>query len=242
MEQATEILIIVPAYNEEENIAEVLTDLGLLPFTVDVVVVDDGSTDGTAGIVESCGVPLLRLPFNLGIGGAMQAGYRYARENGYDLAVQFDGDGQHRADQIRVLLAGVEQTNADLVIGSRFMDSGVYAQGVARMIGGRILAMVLSFLTGWKISDPTSGFRVAGRDAICFFAKEYPDDYPEPEIILLLKKGGKRCAEVPVLMCPRTGGKSSITPIRSVYYMVKVLLALMVDLLRVAWGDDKEKR
>lgn len=226
-------LVIVPTYNEEENIADVIADLRSVSFPHDVIVVDDGSLDRTVGITRKYNVPILELPFNLGIGGAMQAGYRYAYENGYDIAIQFDGDGQHRADQIEALLSGFKSLNTDLVTGSRFLEGDHYSQGAARMIGGKILASVLSFLTGWKITDPTSGFRAAGPDAIRFFAEQYPDDYPEPEVILLLHKGGYKCDEVPALMSQRTGGQSSITPIRSVYYMVKVLLALMVDLVRV---------
>lgn len=225
-------LIIVPAFNEEENIADVLADLEAFASSCDVIVIDDGSKDGTADIVGRRGVSILCLPFNLGIGGAMQAGYKYARDNGYDLAVQFDGDGQHRADQLGILLDGLVTARVDMLVGSRFTAEGSYAQGTARMIGGRILSLVLSTLTGWQITDPTSGFRIAGPQAIRFFAEEYPDDYPEPEVILLLKKVGMNCKEVPALMSPRAGGRSSITPIRSVYYMVKVILALMIDLVR----------
>ncbi len=226
------VLIIIPAYNEEENIVEVIRDIRDKAPVFDIVVIDDGSMDNTRKVAKSLGVTVLRLPFNLGIGAAVQTGYKYAYKNGYHVAIQFDGDGQHRADQIRGLIEPVLKDAADFVIGSRFLKTESYKVGMPRRIGIKILSTVISGLIGQKITDPTSGFRVARGKVIEFFARQYPDDYPEPESIVLLHKAGFRITEVPALMRERRRGSSSITPFRAFYYMVKVLLAIMIDMLK----------
>jgi glycosyltransferase involved in cell wall biosynthesis len=175
---------------------------------------------------------VLDLPFNLGIGGAVQAGYLYAERNGYDIAVQFDGDGQHLASEIKKLLEPLEANRADLVVGSRFMTAGGYKAPVFRKMGIGIFSFVLSSIMGTTVTDSTSGFRAVNRRVIEFFANTYPDDYPEVEALVLLHKAGMRMAEVPTTMRERTGGRSSITPIRSVYYMTKVLMAIFIDLMK----------
>jgi glycosyltransferase involved in cell wall biosynthesis len=225
-------LIIVPAYNEEESLPGVIRDLRENIGFADILVVNDGSRDATARTAQEMDVSVLSLPFNLGIGGAMQAGYLYAQEEGYDVAVQFDGDGQHLAKEIEKLLRPVLEGRADLVVGSRFLNQGKYNATAFRKIGIWIFSSVLSRILGMPVTDSTSGFRAANRRVIEFFSRTYPDDYPEVEALVLLHKAKLRVAEVPVSMRERTGGKSSITPIRSAYYMIKVLLAIFIDLLK----------
>jgi len=225
-------LVIVPAYNEEESLPGVIRDLREHIRSADILVVNDGSKDATARIAQEAGVAVLNLPFNLGIGGAMQAGFLYAEHECYDVAVQFDGDGQHLATEIDKLLRHVREGNADLVIGSRFLDQGKYNTSVYRKSGIWIFSTILSRILGIRVTDSTSGFRAANRRVIEFFSRTYPDDYPEVEALVLLHKAKLRIVEVAVNMRERTGGTSSITPLRSVYYMVKVLLAIFIDLLK----------
>ena len=231
-----EKIIIIPAYNEELNIKSVIEEINRNLSDFDIVVIDDGSTDATAEIAMGCGATVIGLPYNLGIGAAMQTGYKYAHRNGYEIAIQFDGDGQHRADQIETLLKPLLEGKADLVVGSRFLSPGKYPAPWTRLAGIKVLSVVVSLISGNRITDPTSGFRAANRRTIDFFSKYYPDDYPEPETLVLLKKAGFRIAEVSVLMRERQRGSSSITPLRALYYMVKVLLAVMIDTLKKAPG------
>lgn len=226
------ILVIVPAYNEERCISGVLRDLREHAPAVDVLVVDDGSTDATQRVAAGEGAKVVRLPFNLGIGGAMQTGYRYARQRGYDVAVQFDGDGQHRAAEIEKLLTPLRRGDADIVVGSRFLEKGDYKAPVFRRLGIWIFSSVLSVVLGMRVTDTTSGFRAVNRKVIGFFSRAYPDDYPEVEALVLLHKVGLRMTEVTVGMRERAAGRSSITMVRSVYYMIKVLLAVFIDLLK----------
>jgi len=226
------LLIIIPAFNEAESISGVISDLKANMANADILVVDDGSRDATARIAAELGVNVLRLPFNLGIGGAMQAGYLYAQRRGYDIAVQFDGDGQHLAHEVKKLLQPVVAGNADIAIGSRFLGQGDYKPSFSRKAGIKVFSTILSCILGTRVTDTTSGFRAANRPVIEFFSRTYPDDYPEVEALVLLHKAGMRIAEVPVRMRERTSGQSSITALRSVYYMVKVLLAVVIDLLK----------
>jgi glycosyltransferase involved in cell wall biosynthesis len=225
-------LIIIPAYNEEASLPGVIGDLKASVPSADIVVVDDGSQDATARIAREMGVKVLCLPVNLGIGGAMQTGYVFADRGGYDVAVQFDGDGQHIAGEMRKLIEPIQAGTSDIVIGSRFLQQGSYKAPIFRKMGIWIFSTVLSRILGMAVTDSTSGFRAANRAVIRYFAGIYPDDYPEVEALVLLHKAGMRIAEAPVKMQERTGGTSSITPGRSVYYMVKVLLAIFVDLLK----------
>ena len=225
-------LIIIPAYNEEASIPGVIRDLREHVPTIDVLVVNDGSRDATSRTARSLGVKVLDLPFNLGIGGAVQAGYLYALQSGHDVAVQFDGDGQHCACEIQKLLGPLQTGKVDLVVGSRFLTPGAYRAPVFRKLGIGIFSIVLSRLLGMTVTDSTSGFRAANRSVIDFFARTYPDDYPEVESLVLLHKMNMRMEEVPVVMRERTGGKSSITPVRSAYYMAKVLMAIFIDMMK----------
>ena len=225
---ATRVLIIVPALNEARNLPALLRTLrGICPRH-DICVVDDGSTDTTAAVASREGATVLRNPVNLGIGGAVQAGYLWAREQGYGAAVQIDGDGQHDPafieDALRPILAG----DADLVIGSRFLAEGGFRSSWLRRLGIRYLTWFLRLRCGARVTDPPSGFRAAGRAAIELFAGWYPSDYPEPEAIAFATRNHLRVAEVPVRMREREHGESSIHAGRSLYYLVKVSLALVL--------------
>ena len=241
---STAHLAVVPAYNEADTVASVVRALHERAPEWDVVVVDDGSTDGTAVAAEAAGAPVLRLPFNLGIGGAVQAGFTYARENGYSYMVQVDGDGQHDAGEIHTLLRRMEhEPSLDMVCGSRFVDtSGHYRASRSRRTGIRIFATLLSWIVGQRVTDPTSGFRLYNRRAITLFARDYPHDYPEVEAVLMLHFNRLRMCEEPVRMFQRGGGVSSISTGKSAYYMVKVLLAIFIGLARtrpvVDAGDE----
>jgi glycosyltransferase involved in cell wall biosynthesis len=224
---------IVPAYNEAEAIGRVVEEIHAFDAAIDVVVVDDASTDETALVAESFGATVLRLPFNVGIGGAVQTGFRFALEEGYQTAVRLDGDGQHDASELGKLLAPLVRGEADLVVGSRFVDAGgAYRPPLARRIGIRLFARLVSLLGGERVTDTTSGFLALDRVGIELFAAEYPHDYPEVEATLVALRSGLRLSQVQVDMRERETGTSSITFVRSLYYIVKVTLALLVASLR----------
>jgi glycosyltransferase involved in cell wall biosynthesis len=227
-------LAIVPAYNEADVIARTVAEIRSAAPAFDVVVIDDGSTDATAARAAEAGAGVLRMPFNLGIGGAVQAGYLYALEHDYEIAVQVDGDGQHDPGEIEKLLARLhESPGLNMVTGSRFLGDGEnFRSSPARRLGIRIFGLLVSLITRERTTDPTSGFRMTDRRGIELFAREYPPDYPEVEAILLVHLHRLRSAEVPVRMRPRTTGNSSIASTGSVYYMVKVLLAIFIGLFR----------
>ncbi len=227
------VLVIIPAYNEEETIGDVIAALEDQKPEYDVLVIDDGSTDRTAQTVRSAGhARLVRLPYNLGIGGAMQTGFKYAKRYGYNVAVQCDADGQHPVEQIPSLVERLSKGDADLVIGSRYVADSNYAPSFSRRVGKSILSRLVDALIGGGITDTTSGFRAANRKALGVFAERYPDDYPEAEALVILHMSGLKAVEVPAGMHPRKGGVTSIKPPHAVYYMVKVGLAIFVDLFR----------
>lgn len=228
------VLFILPAFNEVGSVARVVDNLRANMPRAGIVVIDDGSTDGTAGAVPGHAV-CLRLPFNLGIGGAVQTGYRYAFQNGYDIAIQVDADGQHPADQVPLLLETMKRENADLVIGTRFYPGGTYRQSPSRMTGIVILRNLIRVLTGVRVSDCTSGFRAANRRVIEAFAHWYPEDYPEPEVSLLVIRHGFKLVEQPVHMDQRTTGTTSISTFAGVLYVIKVGAALLLDMVRSPW-------
>lgn len=232
-------LVIVPAYNESGSIAQVVTDLRTHLPQADVIVIDDGSTDDTHQAVPE-ETPVLRLPFNLGIGAAMQAGYRYAFIHGYDTALQIDGDGQHPADQAHKLIQTLNDADADMVIGSRFLtDDPNYTPPAARAAGIGVIRALVNTLTRLRMTDCTSGFRACNRDVIHAFAHWYPEDYPEPEVILLLHRAGFKLKETPVTMRERTAGRTSIPFLKGVFYILKVGFALLLDLSRNPWPNKK---
>src|SRR3954470_6914676 len=237
-------LAVVPAYNEEGTVERVVTKIHELAPDFDVVVVDDGSTDGTAEAAEKAGAKVVRHPFNLGIGGAVQSGFTYALENGYNRLVQIDGDGQHDPAEVHKLIEAMDADRSiDMVCGSRFMtDESDYIAPISRRTGIHIFAFLLSRFVGQSVTDPTSGFRLYNRRGISLFARDYPHDYPEVEAVLMVHFHRLTMREVPVRMFKRGGGVSSISSGKSVYYMLKVLLAIFVGLVRarpvVEPGDE----
>ena len=225
-------IAVVPAFNEERNIGRLLGELAALDPDLEVVVVSDGSTDRTAEVAAAGGAHVVSLPFNLGIGGAVQTGFRFAWEGGYELAVRLDGDGQHDPGQLRAVVAPVVADEADLAIGSRFLERGGYRSSAARRVGIRVLARVVSWIAHERLTDTTSGFQALNRKTIRLFAADLPRDYPEVEGLVMAIRHRLRVKEVPVTMREREHGRSSIGSLASVYYMFKVLLAVFVDLFR----------
>lgn len=221
-------LVIIPAWNEAGSVGEVIAELQRDAKDFDFVVVNDGSTDGTADVCRNLGATVLDLPVNLGIGGAVQTGYIYALRNGYDTATQIDGDGQHPAAALPAMLERLKAENADMVIGSRFIERKGFQSEAVRRVGIRFISLLIRILTGMIITDPTSGLRMVSRRLIQSFAKDYPNDYPEPESAVRALALGTKVVEMPVEMRARTAGKSSISMRRSLYYMVKVSAAMVL--------------
>lgn len=227
------VLIIIPAYNEAINIVN--TVYSVISAGYDYVVVNDGSTDNTLQICQENGFSVLNLPVNLGIGGAVQAGHKYAKQYGYDIDIQFDGDGQHDAAYLPVLVSEVE-SGADLVIGSRFLkETEGFQSTFMRRVGIKWLTGILKLFTGATITDPTSGFRACGPRAIELFCRAYPTDYPEPDSAATALKFGLSVKEVSVIMHERQGGKSSINALKGAYYMIKVTLAIVINMMSRRW-------
>ena len=225
------LLVIVPALDEAAVIASVVADIRRAVPHADILVVDDGSVDNTALVASAAGARVARMPFNAGIGTAVQTGFRLAADEGSDVAIQVDGDGQHPADQVPLLLAAITESGANYVIGSRFAESREYRPSLARRGGIVMFSRLVSVLARQRMTDTTSGFRAADRRTIRLFAKHYPHDYPEVEAVILAKRNGLRIVEVPVTMRQRSTGRSSITPVRSLYYMARVTLAVLVQFI-----------
>ena len=232
MTEGARKVAIVPCLNEEGTVARVVEDLRREAPDYDVLVIDDGSGDATAARARAAGATVLQHPFCLGIGGAVQSGYRFAYMNGYDIAVQVDGDGQHDPAQISALERGLDESGADLVWGSRFLESAGYEVPRSRITGIRIFSRILSAITREHVSDPTSGFRLTNRRGIELFARDYPHDFPEVEAILLVHSHDMEMREVPVRMREREHGSSSIVGYNAAYYMARVLLAIFIGLFR----------
>ena len=224
----SKVLLIIPAYNEEESLRSLIEEIKAVCPQVDYLVVNDCSSDDTDSLLSELGANYITLPCNMGIGGAVQSGYRYAAQNGYDIAIQIDGDGQHDVRFVKDMVKLIEDKQADVVIGSRFIDKEGFQSSQARRIGIRILSMLIRLMCGAKVKDVTSGFRAVNRRFIELFAENYPDDYPEPEVIVTAKLYGAVIKELPVVMRERTTGKSSINLKRSIYYMIKVSLAIII--------------
>lgn len=222
------ILVIIPCYNESQNICQVVENLRAACPQVDYLVVNDCSTDNSVEILRAQGYNYLDLPVNLGIGGGVQCGYRYAREHGYDVTVQMDGDGQHDPAYLEAVIAPVAEGRLDMCIGSRFITKEGFQTSFLRRVGIRFLSGMIWLLTGRHVRDVTSGYRACGKALTNLFADQYAQDYPEPEAILRSVVAGYRVGEVPVVMAERQGGVSSIRAFKSIYYMIKVSLSLVI--------------
>jgi len=237
---ATRLLVVIPAWNEAASIGSVVAAVRReLPEAV-TLVVNDGSTDDTSAEARRAGARVMDLPDNLGIGGAVQAGYLYAVREGFEVVARIDGDGQHPPSEILKVLAPVLEGRADLAIGSRFLEAGDYRPSRARRAGIRLFAWLLSRICGQRLTDTTSGFRVSGRLATAHMADRLPCDYPEVESLISLRRAGYTLCEVPVEMADRAEGISSIGWTRAVYYVLKVLLAVAVDLCAKPHGSREE--
>lgn len=240
-QSTTPVLVIIPAFNEEAAIVKTVTSIieASISAKLEVLIVNDGSADGTQQkcerlVSENPRTHLVNLPFNSGIGAAVQTGFLYAARHGFDFAVQYDGDGQHCADSLETLISHAMTRELDLCIGSRYldMDTDNFKSTFLRRVGIRFFAYLIQLLTGAKITDSTSGFRVYGKRAIAMFANEYPDDYPEPEAVFRCVRSRMKVEEIPAKMQERNGGESSINNIKSTYYMFKVTLAILIERLR----------
>lgn len=225
-------LVIIPAYNESASIVRTVQDIKVHAPEFDYVVINDCSTDNTLQVCEENGIHCLKLPVNLGIGGAVQAGYLYGIRNGYDVAVQFDGDGQHSALYLDQMASMLEKENADMVIGSRFITNEGFQSSAIRRLGIKHFNILIKMLTGKRITDPTSGMRMVNRRIMELFAGDYPKDYPEPESVVQIISQGCKVIEMPVLMNERSEGVSSISPRKSIYYMIKVTIAMLIARFR----------
>lgn len=225
-------LVIIPAYNECGSILKAVRDIKEHAPGFDYVVVNDCSTDETLDICRKYHLNHVNLSVNLGIGGAVQTGYIYGCQYGYDVAVQFDGDGQHDGSYLEMMAEKLLETESDMIIGSRFIEREGFQSSGLRRIGIRYFSMLLFLLTGKRVTDPTSGMRMVNRDVMRIYAQSYPKDYPEPESVMAILRMGKKVTEVPVVMKERKEGTSSIGGFRSAYYMIKVTLAILMERLR----------
>lgn len=239
MDESRKILIIIPAYNEADNLEKVIDNLIMNFPQYDYVIINDGSTDQTKQVCAENHYHVLNLPINMGIGGAVQTGYRYAEENGYHMAVQIDGDGQHDVVFLEGMIRRMEEEQADCVIGSRFVEKEGFQSSGLRRTGIRFLSFLGWILTGVRVKDITSGYRLVNRRFIKIFADDYPADYPEPEAMVIAAVHGGKIREYPVIMRERENGTSSITFKKSVYYMFKVTLAMLIR--RLSFGVRRQK-
>lgn len=226
------LLVIVPAFNEQASIERVVSEIRTAVPNVPVVVIDDGSEDATAILAEGAGARVLALPHHLGLGGAVQAGYRLAYELGYEYVIRVDGDGQHDPGDIPRLHEALRSSGCEMVIGSRFLDEDTGHTGFARKMGVRLFRLLLRPILGRPVRDPTSGFVGVNRAALQVFSKSFPLEYPEIEALVVLQRKAFRFVEVPCRMRPRLGGRSTITAVKSVYYVVHVLLGVFVNILK----------
>lgn len=225
-------IVIIPAYNEEKSIVKTVQDICEHAPEFDYVVVNDCSTDHTLSVCREHHLHVLNLPINLGIGGAVQTGFLYAYKKGYDFAIQFDGDGQHDAKYLHKMRDYMIEHDVDMLISSRFLEKEGFQSTGMRRFGIRYFSILIKLLTGQKITDPTSGMRMINRDILAMYSESYPKDYPEPESVVTIINCKKKVMEYPVIMRKRMEGTSSISPLKSVYYMIKVTLAILFEMLR----------
>lgn len=233
-------LIIIPAFNEAESLPNLISDILSLNDNYDYVIINDGSGDKTKQLCADREFSVIHLPINSGIGVAVQTGYKYALENEYDIAIQIDGDGQHDVNYLAKVVSVIENGEADVAIGSRFIMKEGFQSSGARRLGIQLLSIIIWLCTGVKVKDVTSGFRAVNKEFIRIFAEDYSKDYPEPEAIVTVKMYGGEIKEVPVVMKERENGTSSITIWKSVYYMIKVTLAILIK--RLSYGVRRKKK
>lgn len=227
------ILVIVPAFNECGNIGRTVEDIRRVSLSVDILVIDDGSLDQSAQEARDAGGMVVSLPFNLGIGAAVQTGFQYARRHDYDIAVQIDGDGQHDAGFLSKIIEPILRDEADMTVGSRFLENtGGFQSSFSRRLGINFFVHLINVLTGVKVNDPTSGFRAYNKKMIALFSDYYPYDFPEPEAVVVAQQNQARIMEVAVTMRPRQAGNSSIRYFKTLYYMAKVTLAILLHMIR----------
>lgn len=223
-------LVIIPAYNEEKSISKVIMDIYNQRIKdLDILVINDASSDNTKFEAQKLGVNVVDLPLNLGIGGAVQTGYIYAYNNNYDIAIQFDGDGQHMAKYLNDMIKAIINENYDMVVGSRFINNSNYKPSIYRKLGINFFSSLVSILGRKKVFDTTSGYRAVNNSIIKEFVEYYPKDYPEVETLSYIIRKGFKVKEIPVEMNYRESGKSSITPLKSIYYMLKVTFATIIS-------------
>ena len=234
--------IVIPAYNEEACIGDLLQEVREHMPGYRCIVVNDGSSDRTANVARVHGATVLELPCNLGVGGAVQAGYRYAFETGYRFAIRCDGDGQHPPPEMPKLVDRMTETGVDMVVGSRYLEEKSYRSTWFRYCGILVLSSMLSRICRKRVKDPTSGFQLLNRPLLYFFGHQYPTDYPEPEALALMRRQGYDFEEAPVAFRARTAGQSSIMAWGTFYYIVKVFLALLVDRFRSVERDYSRER
>ena len=232
--ESREVIIVIPAYNEENNIIPLIKSIRNKVSNADILVIDDGSIDRTARVAEKAGALVIRLPFNMGYGAALQTGFKYALMRRYRYVIQMDADGQHDTESIFALFSEVEKEDADVIIGSRFLKAnGSYKAAWIRKIGMSLFGKIASIITGQPVTDPTSGFQALDRDALRFYASRfYPVDYPDADVIIMLHRAGLRTKEIPVIMHARTEGQSMHSGLKPVYYIFKMFLSMFVTLLR----------
>ena len=236
MSRTKKILIVIPAYNEQDNIAQVVAEVKLYQPQADILVINDCSKDNTSQIArQQPNIKVIDLPRNIGIGGTMQTGFMYALSHDYDYMLQVDGDGQHMSSEIAKLLETIENEDYDMVIGSRFLDVKSNSTTFMRSCGIKVFYYLFKFLINVSVTDSTSGFRVFNKKSIKALARYYPEDYPEPDAVIILYKHGLKTGEVGVKMRARMHGTSSITPIRSPYYMIKVINSILFTHIRTRW-------
>lgn len=234
-------LVVIPAFNEAAGLGKVLDGIRAVDPSLPVVVVDDGSTDATENVARKGGAHVVRMPFNMGYGVALQTGYKYALREGYDSVVQLDGDGQHEPADIPALLEVIERGEAEVAIGSRFLGGNAYRSGIVRRMGSGLFSLLALGLTGARYSDVTSGFQALGRDVLRFFtAERYPVDYPDADVLIMLNRAGFRIKEVPVRMYSKKGGRSMHAGLRPIYYVFKMLLSVLLTPLRREVFERKE--
>ena len=233
------IMALLPAYNEAGSIGHVIEGVKQVLPQADIVVIDDCSTDNTVQVARDAGATVVCIPCNLGIGGAVQTGFKFAREHNYDVVIRLDGDGQHDPRDIPKILEALKSTGAEMVIGSRFLDGAGEQAGLLRSVGIRFFRLVLRPILGRPVRDPTSGFVGVNRAALEVFSRSFPLEYPEIEALVVLQRRAFRFHEVPCRFRPRRAGKSTITALKSLYYIVHVLLGVFVNVLKYEGGREK---